>query len=90
MLERGASYLRRVPASGAEGYRFEPYRAYQLINNLAVCPLAILGWGQIGDKLVGRTGLESPSAYTSTGIRHAGPRRATKGARMLPAAVSHA
>jgi len=39
-----------VRNSGAEGYRFEPYRAYQRINNLAERPFLLLLRGQIGDK----------------------------------------
>ena len=42
--------LDRASASGAEGYRFEPYRAYQLINNLAGLPLPDSLRGQTGDK----------------------------------------
>jgi len=40
--------------SGAEGYRFEPYRAYHLFNDLAGPPLSALLRGQIGDRFLCR------------------------------------
>ncbi len=42
--------LDRASASGAEGCRFEPYRAYQTVNNLAEPPLSACHLGQTGDK----------------------------------------
>jgi len=50
-LRRSVSVADRgADTSGAEGYRFEPYRAYHRINNLARWPLSSRRWGQIGDK----------------------------------------
>ena len=45
--------LDRASASGAEGCRFEPYRAYQPVNNLAGLALPTISRGQTGDKLFG-------------------------------------
>ena len=43
--------------SGAEGYRFEPYRAYQPVNNLAGLALLTRPRGQAGDKFLVARGL---------------------------------
>src|SRR5262245_55394226 len=42
--------LDRASASGAEGYRFEPYPAYQPVNNLAGLAPSDPTRGQTGDK----------------------------------------
>src|SRR3990172_4463143 len=49
------SWRRCSSASGAEGCRFEPYRAYQPVNNLAGLAVPDPPRGQAGDKSSMRT-----------------------------------
>jgi hypothetical protein len=65
-----AASLELARTSGAEGYRFEPYRAYQPVNNLAELALPTSTGGQTGDKfLAGIARRLSPGGIAAAEVR---------------------
>jgi hypothetical protein len=75
------------PASGAEGYRFEPYRAYHKINNLAGLAFPSVIRGQAGDKFSAGwapdLGPFPPHVGRSNGLRLSGRRKPVRCSRGL-------